>query len=280
MESNISPIDKGKVVFIYLVVVFVASELFFLYVVASSIDINEVDVYEDFLVLFVLLLFKVGFFFLTYRGIIWAKWVLTFILVSFGTLFLIDGINGFATEFLLAILYFGISFFLYQSIALKTFFEANKLKWITKMQDTSVISVANEEQLIMEDANEYPSLLTRVQSTFIDVCFLIFVLFLSVNLIEFLGTNSPYTTAILVFSFFSYEPIMTANSSTVGQKIMCIQVKNNIMKDKNISLPKGYARFFTKVLLGWISYLTIHSNREKRAIHDIIAGSVMIKKRK
>jgi hypothetical protein len=32
-----------------------------------------------------------------------------------------------------------------------------------------------------------------------------------------------------------------------------------------------------KVMLGWLSFLTIHTNTEKRAIHDLFIGSVMIK---
>lgn len=37
-------------------------------------------------------------------------------------------------------------------------------------------------------------------------------------------------------------------------------------------------RYIIKISLGWISFLTINSNYEKRAIHDFVAGSVVIKK--
>ena len=36
-------------------------------------------------------------------------------------------------------------------------------------------------------------------------------------------------------------------------------------------------RYPVKLLLGWISFLTINSNPKRRAIHDLASGSVMIK---
>jgi hypothetical protein len=32
-----------------------------------------------------------------------------------------------------------------------------------------------------------------------------------------------------------------------------------------------------KTLLGWISFLTITRNTERRAIHDLVSGSVMVR---
>lgn len=35
-------------------------------------------------------------------------------------------------------------------------------------------------------------------------------------------------------------------------------------------------RFVFKLLLGWISFLTVHANPKRRAIHDMVGHSVMI----
>ena len=45
---------------------------------------------------------------------------------------------------------------------------------------------------------------------------------------------------------------------------------------KKINILQALIRYILKVGLGWISFLTIHSNKERRAIHDFAAGSVMI----
>jgi uncharacterized RDD family membrane protein YckC len=41
---------------------------------------------------------------------------------------------------------------------------------------------------------------------------------------------------------------------------------------------QAFFRYVLKISLGWISFLTMHSNSQRRAIHDFAAGSVMIKK--
>jgi hypothetical protein len=78
-----------------------------------------------------------------------------------------------------------------------------------------------------------------------------------------------------------YEPICTYINRTVGQAIMGIRVRNyNTLSEtgvyKNISFPLSLFRFTVKTLLGWVSFVTIHSDPDNRAIHDKIANSVMV----
>jgi uncharacterized RDD family membrane protein YckC len=56
---------------------------------------------------------------------------------------------------------------------------------------------------------------------------------------------------------------------------MNISVKNFSNK-KSINIFQSFFRFFVKIGLGWLSFLTIHSNPQKRAIHDKFSGTVMI----
>jgi len=44
-----------------------------------------------------------------------------------------------------------------------------------------------------------------------------------------------------------------------------------------MTLLQAYIRFITKILLGWLSFLTINMNKDRRAIHDLVASTVMIK---
>jgi uncharacterized RDD family membrane protein YckC len=65
---------------------------------------------------------------------------------------------------------------------------------------------------------------------------------------------------------------------TLGNYLMKIRVKRFADNKRKINLLQAYIRFVVKVLLGWISFLTINSNKERRAIHDFVAGSVMLEK--
>jgi uncharacterized RDD family membrane protein YckC len=72
--------------------------------------------------------------------------------------------------------------------------------------------------------------------------------------------------------------VLTWHSATIGQRIMGIRVKACGNKETNITLWQALLRFMVKLALGWLSYLTIHFNSERRALHDMVAASIMIEK--
>lgn len=57
---------------------------------------------------------------------------------------------------------------------------------------------------------------------------------------------------------------------------MKIRVGRHKNPGEKINLPNAYMRWFTKGLLGWISFVTINFNPEHRAIHDMVSDAVMI----
>ena len=122
---------------------------------------------------------------------------------------------------------------------------------------------------------EYPSLLARVQSAFIDgiiTFILIGLLITATNSLN--GENIPLKV-IAIFLGLSYEPICTAFFRTAGQMI----VKNKVVDfttGKKINLLNAYLRFIIKTLLGWLSFTIMFSNKNKRAFHDFAAGSVVL----
>lgn len=77
--------------------------------------------------------------------------------------------------------------------------------------------------------------------------------------------------------FIVYEPLCMTLGATLGNYLKGIRVRNNLDTTKRISLLQAIIRYPVKVLLGWISFLTINSNQKRRAIHDLVSGSVMIK---
>jgi uncharacterized RDD family membrane protein YckC len=90
---------------------------------------------------------------------------------------------------------------------------------------------------------------------------------------------SGLTRAILFISIWGvYEPVSMAMGSTVGNYLMKIRVRRFNNTEKRINIFQAYGRFIIKFLLGWLSFLTMGLNKEKRAIHDLMTGTIVIEK--
>lgn len=127
-------------------------------------------------------------------------------------------------------------------------------------------------------SNDYPLLIDRIKSTMIDTVVLIALMFICSKSLAGLPDSNGWVRAIcFVTVFVLYDPLCTAFGCTVGNYFIKIRVRKNDDHSKRINFFFALIRYIVKVLLGWISFLTIHSNREKRAIHDMAAGSVMVK---
>lgn len=126
---------------------------------------------------------------------------------------------------------------------------------------------------------QYPSLSDRVQSTFIDSLLIVAVMFACSSWLDkYEDAPEWIRIALFVGLWGVYEPVCTAMGCTVGNYLKNIRVRRHGDNGRRINLLQAFARYVLKVSLGWLSFVTIHSNREKRAIHDYAAGSVMIKK--
>jgi uncharacterized RDD family membrane protein YckC len=125
-------------------------------------------------------------------------------------------------------------------------------------------------------AYEYPSILRRYLSTFLDGVFVITVLILAGYVFQY--ENEPSSIArisVILFMFFVYEPFCTSLLCTLGQKLTGIRVRKLSSKEK-LSIPRAYLRIFVKLFLGLISFFTIPFSKSRRAIHDFAVGSIVI----
>jgi uncharacterized RDD family membrane protein YckC len=125
---------------------------------------------------------------------------------------------------------------------------------------------------------KYPQLSERIQSTFIDMILIIILMFVFANILERFD-NVPDWVRIGMFAglFIAYEPFCMTLGSTLGNYLKGIRVRKNSDSTKRINIFQAIVRYPVKVFLGWISFLTISSNPKRRAIHDLVSGSVMIK---
>ena len=126
---------------------------------------------------------------------------------------------------------------------------------------------------------EYPSLSERVQSTFIDSIFIITMMFVFSSVLERFDHVPDWIRIALFFSIWGiYEPLCISSGCTIGNYLKGIRVRQFANPLKKLNIFRSFLRYLFKIALGWVSFLTIHSNDERRAIHDFASGSIMIKK--
>jgi uncharacterized RDD family membrane protein YckC len=132
-----------------------------------------------------------------------------------------------------------------------------------------------EEQLL--DTN-YPSLLKRVQSIFIDGCLLIIVMFTFAWIVGDNDTMPGWVKGLIFYGYWVlYEPICTAFAgATLGNFLIGIRVRKVNDRSQKISLLSAFIRVIVKSLFGWLSFISIHFNEQKRTLHDLASGSVML----
>jgi uncharacterized RDD family membrane protein YckC len=123
----------------------------------------------------------------------------------------------------------------------------------------------------------YPSLSDRIQSTFIDTILIVILMFACASLLDKFQDPPDWVRIALFFTLFGlYEPLCVTFGCTVGNYAKGIRVRRVDDVTKRINIFQAFFRYLLKMTLGWISFLTIHSNQERRAIHDLAVGSVMI----
>jgi uncharacterized RDD family membrane protein YckC len=135
-----------------------------------------------------------------------------------------------------------------------------------------------EELETKYDETTFPTLVTRIKALFIDVVVMLIIFTATTLFIDSFGDIPSFVKGfILIFMFFLYDPLFTAlTGSTLGHKVMKLKVGKYNEPKKNISLPQAFLRFLIKGIFGWISFLTVTGNKQKRAIHDLASGSIML----
>jgi uncharacterized RDD family membrane protein YckC len=140
------------------------------------------------------------------------------------------------------------------------------------------------ETTILENVTSskvYPSLSDRVQSSFIDVVLIVILMFVASSVLDKYENAPDWIRIVLFFGLWAiYEPLCTTLGFTLGNYMKGIRVRRYTNESKRINFFAAFVRYCMKVLLGWISFITIHFNPEKRAIHDFAVGSVMVKSQK
>lgn len=125
---------------------------------------------------------------------------------------------------------------------------------------------------------KYPQLMERIQSSFIDMLLIVIMMFVFASILDrYEDVEDWVRIAMFAGLFVVYEPLCMSLGFTLGNYLKGIRVRKHTNTTKRINFLQAIVRYPVKILLGWISFLTINSNPERRAIHDMVSGTVMIK---
>ncbi|MBS1624652.1 MAG: RDD family protein [Bacteroidetes bacterium] len=129
---------------------------------------------------------------------------------------------------------------------------------------------------LIQQEQQYPSLVTRYKSYFIDIVFMIVIMFVTSDLIAD-SAPAPVRIGAFFIIWLMYEPFTSSIvGCTLGNYFTGIRVRKFSDPSQKINIIQAYARVILKYSLGYISFFTITGNKERRAIHDLVSGSVMI----
>jgi uncharacterized RDD family membrane protein YckC len=135
----------------------------------------------------------------------------------------------------------------------------------------------NGAHSVTEQTNQqvFPPLIKRFQSLIIDQVFIIICIFIIGQFLSDTEDNGALRGLLFFGLFFFYEPVSIAFGCSLGNYLTGIRVRKFGAEEERINILYSYLRFIVKLLLGIISFFTVTTNKQKRAIHDLAAGSVM-----
>ncbi len=125
----------------------------------------------------------------------------------------------------------------------------------------------------------YTRLIKRVRAVLFDGLLMTLLLALLFGLVSLLGIQTrSLKLGIIVLPLVLFEPCLVAfTGGTVGQHWQKIRVTRRDGQCR-IHLLAAIIRFIAKLLLGWLSFVTIFASRRHQAIHDFLVGSIVTHK--
>lgn len=255
---------QGRIILLILTTIFFLTEIIFNYIVLTNGDgdLLGTSVKTIIFLLFILLFSK---------KLNWAKWILSISLILYGLLCLLVGFELAAIFYAIGLYDIFFGFYIHKSKALKAFRND-----ITSSHTIETKESTGKDNFKDEDKNFYPSLVRRYKALFIDSMLILSILVITMVLLPDNDFRSTVMVSVASIILLTYEPFLTSFSKTVGQRLMKIRVGKRENPSQRINLLNAYIRWFTKGLLGWVSFVTIHFNRQRRAIHDMASDSVVI----
>jgi uncharacterized RDD family membrane protein YckC len=121
---------------------------------------------------------------------------------------------------------------------------------------------------------KYPNVLRRYLATLIDM-FALWCIVYGVSRLPNFAESGAVMYWALGLALLLYEPMLTTYACTLGQALMRIRVRTPDGL-KRVRLDQAIGRMIVKYLLGMISFLTVPARKDRRAIHDLSSGTIVI----
>ncbi len=151
------------------------------------------------------------------------------------------------------------------------------------MEDREFAGSGPENGPEEEDGGQdvYPSMLNRLQAMFFDFWIIVaIVMLLFVNFFDMYEERLVGLKIILfLIILFIYDPIGAMTGGTIGYRTMGMKIRREDGISR-ISIAQAYKRSFVKFLLGMLTFFWIGSDPKRRALHDKVAGTVVLLSRK
>jgi uncharacterized RDD family membrane protein YckC len=125
---------------------------------------------------------------------------------------------------------------------------------------------------------KYGTLINRLKAILIDVLVLVGLCMIATAIfsrIEYV--SDTVRMVVFIFIFLLYDPLFTSIfGATIGHLIIGLKIRRAKDITRKLIFPMALIRFIIKGTLGFISLMTISITKKNRAIHDIVAGSVVL----
>lgn len=128
----------------------------------------------------------------------------------------------------------------------------------------------------------YPGVSDRIKAAVTDSFIMIGFMFIAAySFSQFEDLPDKVRAITFIFIFGLYDPNFTSLfGGTLGHMAMNLRVRRKDNNEKNINFFKAIIRFIVKLILGIISLLTVGTNKKHLAIHDQMAGSIVVYRKK
>jgi uncharacterized RDD family membrane protein YckC len=120
----------------------------------------------------------------------------------------------------------------------------------------------------------YPSLLRRYLSTVIDYAVMLGLLFAFAKS-SLYDPNAVEATLWPMWIFVVYEPVLTTVACTPGQLAMNFRVRR-VSGFGRPAIHRTFLRWLVKGLLGVVSVLFLPRQKQRRALHDLASGTIVL----
>ena len=124
----------------------------------------------------------------------------------------------------------------------------------------------------------YGKLLSRIKAVVIDIIVIGGLGLLTTSVFSKFESAPDWTRLFaFILVFILYDPLFTSFAGgTIGHLFVGLRVRKSSDETRKILLPVAILRFLVKAFLGWISLITVSGNKKNKAIHDAVAGSVVL----